>query len=131
MSKSNVELSRRVAEALNARDFDALITYCDPSIELHSVFAAVGGAVYHGHNGLRECFRDMEDTWGDGIRVEPEALFDLGEHTLALSVMHGRGQHSGVQVAMPLASVLRWRDGLIVYWKSYAHRENALSDLGV
>jgi hypothetical protein len=68
---------------------------------------------------------------GGVIRVEPEAFFDLGEHTLFLYVLHGRGRHSGVEVAMPSALVARWRDGLIVYLKAYAHREDALSDLGV
>jgi hypothetical protein len=65
------------------------------------------------------------------VRVEPEAYFDLGEHTLALYVLHGRGRHSGVEVAMPNALVARWSDDLIVYLKAYAHREDALSDLGV
>src|SRR5437879_3881843 len=120
MSERDVELMRRVAEALNARDVDALVTFCDPSIELDSVFAAVGGAVYHGHDGLREYFQDLQGAWGDDIRVEPEVLFDLGEHTLGYSVLHGRGRQSGAEVAMPLASVFRWRDGLLVYWKSYA-----------
>ena len=32
---------------------------------------------------------------------------------------------------MPNALVATWRDGLIVYFKVYAHREDALSDLGV
>jgi hypothetical protein len=32
---------------------------------------------------------------------------------------------------MPAAHLCRWRDGLIVYFKGYAHREDALSDLGV
>ena len=32
---------------------------------------------------------------------------------------------------MPAVHVFRWRDGLIVYFKSYARREDALSDLGV
>jgi ketosteroid isomerase-like protein len=130
-SQRNVELTRRVAEALNAGDVDALIAYCDPSIELDSVFAAVGGAVYHGHDGLREYFRDLEDTWVDDIRVEPEGICDLGEHTLGFSALRGRGRQSGAEVAMPLASVFSWRDGLMVYWKSYTDREDALRDLGV
>jgi hypothetical protein len=32
---------------------------------------------------------------------------------------------------MPVAQLVRWRDGLGVYFKSCAHREDALSDLGV
>jgi hypothetical protein len=32
---------------------------------------------------------------------------------------------------LPGAQVLRWRDGLIVFHKGYANREDALSELGV
>jgi hypothetical protein len=72
MSARNVERLRGFVEAFNARDIDAMIAGCDPSIELHSVFAAVGGASYHGHDGLWESFRDFEDAWGAEIRIEPE-----------------------------------------------------------
>ena len=40
----NVDLLPRWFEALNARDIEALIALCDPDIEFHSAFAAVGGA---------------------------------------------------------------------------------------
>jgi hypothetical protein len=46
-------------------------------------------------------------------------------------VLVGRGRQSGAEVATPLAQVARWRDGLAVYNKVYAHRADALSDLGV
>jgi ketosteroid isomerase-like protein len=131
MSHENVERLRRVIDAYNGRDIEAFIAYCDPRIEFQSAFAAVGGEVYDGHDGLRRWHRDVEDVWGDAVRVEPETYFDLGEHTLIWYVLHGRGRHSGVEVAMPVALVARWRDGLIVYLKAYAHREDALSDLGV
>ena len=35
---------------------------------------------------------------GDDIRVEAEAYFDLGEHTLAFDVLHG-GEGSGARSA--------------------------------
>ena len=130
MSKRNVELQRRVIEAFNARDIEALIALCDPSIEWHSTFAAVGGAIYHGHDGLRGWHRDLDEAW-DEIRVEPEAYFDLSENTLAFNLLHGRGSHSGVEVAMPMAYLARYRNGLMVHMKAYMHREDALSDLGV
>jgi hypothetical protein len=132
MSHQNVDLLRRVVAAYNARDIEAFVAYCDPRIEFHSAFAAVGGEVYHGHDGLRKWHRDVEDVWGDAVRVEPETYFDLGEQTLIFYVLHGRGKHSGVEVAMPVAAlVARWVDDLIVYLKAYAHREEALRDLGV
>jgi hypothetical protein len=68
---------------------------------------------------------------GDEIRGEVEAFFDLGEDTLAFYVLYGRGTESGAEVAMPLAQVVRWRDGLVVYFKVYAHRGDALRELGI
>jgi SnoaL-like domain len=132
MSERNVELTRGFIEAFNARDIGAVVALCDPSVELNSTFAAVGGAVYHGHDGVRRWHRDFEEVWGDEIRTEPEAYFDLGEQTLFFGVLHGRGQHSSAEVAMPTsAAVFTWRDGLMVYLKGYADREEALRDLGV
>lgn len=131
MSEQNVELIRRIVEAFNARDIDAYIALCDPNIEWHSTFSAVGGAIYHGHEGLRKWHRELEETWGEEIRIEPEAIFDLGECTLLFAILHGRGRQSGAEVAMPYAAVNRSRDGLSVYGKAYANREDALRDLGV
>jgi ketosteroid isomerase-like protein len=131
VSEQNVELHRRVNRAFNARNIGAFIALNDPSVEFNSTFAAVGGAVYHGHDGLRMYFGDLEEAWGDELRIEAEAYFDLGEQTLASNVLQGRGRHSGADVEMPYAQVVRWRDGLAVYFKGYVHREDALRDLGV
>ncbi len=131
MSSENVEVHRRLIDAFNARDVEAFVACFDPSAEFESVFAAVGGAVYRGHDELPRYFRDLADAWGDEIRIEPEAYFDLGEHTILFLVFHGRGRLSGAEVAMPIALVARWRDGLVVHLRSYSQREDALSDLDV
>jgi ketosteroid isomerase-like protein len=130
VSDGNVQGHRRFIEAFDARDVDALIALCDGKVEVHSVFAAVGGAVYNGHDGVRTWVRDIEEVWIE-FRVVSETYFDLGEFTIAFNVLDGRAQQSGVEVAMPYATVMRWRDNLVVYFKAYAHREDALSDLGV
>jgi ketosteroid isomerase-like protein len=129
VSEENVELHRHLVEAFNARDIDAFIALCDPSIEFHSTMG-VGGVVYRGHPGMRTWHRDIEDVWGE-IRLDDNAFFDLGDHSLVFNVMQGRGSHSGVEVAGPYAQVCKWRDGLVVSQKVYAHREDALKDLGV
>jgi ketosteroid isomerase-like protein len=131
VSKQNVELHRRGAEAVNSRDIEALIASADPSIELHSSMTTPGGAVYHGHDGVRRYIRDLQEAFGDELRVEPEAYFDLGEQTLMSYVAYGRGQQSGVEVAGRAAQLAKWRDGLCVYLKVYLHIEDALTDLGV
>jgi ketosteroid isomerase-like protein len=130
MSERNVELTRLLAAAYNARDVETVIAYCDPSIEFHAAIAAIGGA-YRGLDGMREYFRDVQDAWAGELRVEPEAYFDFGDQTLVFHSLHGRGRHSGVEVAIPVALLARWREGLLVHLHAYAHREDALRELGV
>jgi ketosteroid isomerase-like protein len=131
MSERNVELNRRWIDAFNSRDIEAVIALCDPAIEFRSVVAAVGGGVYYGHDGMRRWHRDTREAWGEQIRVQPEAYFDLGEYTLIFFVYHGRGEHSGAEVATPATGVGRWRDGLLTYQTVYLDRADALRDLGV
>jgi ketosteroid isomerase-like protein len=130
----NVDLHRRAVDAFNSRDIEAFCACCDPQVEWHSHFAAADlgeGGVYHGHEGLRRWHEELTEAWGDDIRAEPDAYFDLGEHTLASYVLRGRGRSSGADVAMPATALARWQNGLIVYFKGYERREDALRDLGV
>jgi hypothetical protein len=81
---------------------------------------------------MRAWFRDLGDAWGDELRAEVEAFFDLGEDKLlTFSVLHARGRQSGIEVTLPVASVARTRDGLFVYFKAYARRDDALEELGI
>jgi ketosteroid isomerase-like protein len=131
VSLENIEANRRLLAAYNARDIAGMLGYFDPGIELHSAFAAVEGAVYRGHDGIRRWHRDLTEAWGEEVRVEPDAYFDLGEQTLVFYVLHGRGEHSGLEVTMEAAYVVTWRDGRAVDLKAYAHRPDALRHLGL
>jgi hypothetical protein len=56
---------------------------------------------------------------------------DLGEDMLVFTVLQGRGRQSGVEVELPAAMIVRSRDGRLVYFKGYGHREDALKELDV
>jgi ketosteroid isomerase-like protein len=131
MSLENVERNRRLLAAYNARDIEAMLGYFDPDIELHSAFAAVEGTVYRGHEGLRRWHQDLEEAWGEAVRLEAQGYFDLGANTLVFYVLHGRGTRSGMDVVMPAGYVVTWRNGLAVYLKAYPDRGDALRDLGL
>jgi ketosteroid isomerase-like protein len=131
VSDHDVELERAFTDAFNAHDVEALLACCHPEVEFHSTFAAVGGAVYCGHEGMRKWHQDITEAWANEIRSEPEAFFDLGENVLTFTVLRGRGKQSGAEVTLPVATVSRSRDGLLVYYKAYVHREDALEELAV
>jgi ketosteroid isomerase-like protein len=122
---------RVAVEAFNARDLDGMLAVSDPDVEWHSTFAAVGGAVYHGHDGIRNWHRDLDDAWGGEVRFEIESCFDLDHSLLVFGTLHAHGRHSGAKVALPIAQVWRIRDGLISYCKTYREREDALQELRV
>lgn len=130
MSAQDVERHRRIYRAINGRDVDALIALCDPNIEVRSTFAAVSGASYRGHDGVRRWQRDLEEAWGS-FHVEPEVYFDLGEKTLCLGELRGRGGQSGADVAMPAIGLASWREGLCLSHLGYLRKEDALAALGV
>lgn len=131
MSRDNIERTRAALEAFNEHDIERQISFTDQEVEFHSTFAAVGGAVYHGHAGLRQWHRDLEEAWGEEIVNKPERFFDLGARTLIHTTLYARGRHSGAEVEMPIAQLFEWRDGLLVYFKTYVDRDEALRDLGV
>jgi hypothetical protein len=130
-SEHKIDILLLSVEAYNARDVEAMLAHFDPAVELRSAFADVGGGFYSGHDGVRAWHSDMQDAWGNEIRVEPERYFVCGEALLMFWTVHGRGSHSGADVAMPGALVTKWRGERMIYWRSYAQREDALHDLGV
>jgi hypothetical protein len=130
VSQENIERWREFVRLFNARNTEAVIALCDPAIELHSAFAALG-AVYQGHDGLRKWHRDLQEAWGPDISIDIEAYFDLGEHTLTFSTYRARGRHSGADVTTPATTVATWGDGLVTCVKVYLHRDDALETLGV
>lgn len=138
MSQENVDRHRRLLElhrgfpgTLDERREAELIEVCDPEIEIRSSFAAVGGAVYRGHDGVRAWLQELQETWGGEFRIEADEFFDLGDQTLALGDLLGRGTHSGIEVTMQAIGVARWRDGRCLSHRGYMHREDALRDLGI
>jgi len=131
VSERNVDLTRGILDAWNSRDIEAFVAGCDPGVEIHSAFAALGAAQYSGHDGVLDWWRDLDDAWGGDFNVEPEAFFDLGNRTLAFVVWRARGRHSGADVSMSPAFLASWRDDLMVFYKSYTQRDDAMHDLGV
>jgi hypothetical protein len=50
---------------------------------------------------------------------------------LFFAQLRRRGRQSEAEVTLPYAATARWRDGLVVYWKTYAESDDALRELGV
>src|SRR5687768_14937545 len=122
---------RRGYAALNRRDFDLLAVGLDPGVELHSahVFPDIG-AVFHGHEGYRELWRQLIEAF-DNARVETEELLDCGDRFLVTVKVTGYGTGSGVSISQRLFHLFSLRRGLVVREDDFQDRAEALEALGL
>jgi ketosteroid isomerase-like protein len=132
MSRENVELFRRGAEAWDRGDLDELLALYDPEAELD--FASYEGwverPVFRGRAAIRAFFEQWRETFAD-YRYEVERYVDAGERVLALCSQRGAGPGSTGVAMMRLAQIATFKDGLIVRMENYSDREQALEAMGL
>ena len=98
MSEENVEQTNRAADAYNRRDVEAMLELLDPEVEWHSALSILlngKAAVYRGHRGVREWFRELDEVL-DEIHVEYTDIRDLGDRVIAIGHIRTRGKVGGV-----------------------------------
>lgn len=120
---------RRVFEAINERDVDAMLAAYHPDADLSTLTSElVQGNAYRGHSGIREYFSSFTDVWEE-LHLEPEDIRDLGDRILVVGRWSSRGKESGAEVESSAAWVFAVRDGRIVFTRAYRDAEEALGDL--
>lgn len=124
MSEENVELLRRLVEAINAdavpRD---LLT---PDFELRNATTAVTDATYCGYDGALKWRSELFDVVEDGRFVVDDILATGADYVVIANRLVGRGSSSGAPVDLRWTSALWFRDGRIVRAAGYNSRRAAL-----
>ena len=85
---------------------------------------------YRGHDGIRTLLRLTAETF-DQFRYEVDEWIDLGESVLALARIRARGTQSGATGTQSGAFMIQVRNGMIVSYRSYLRREEALEAVGL
>ena len=127
----NIDTLRALYEALNRGDFEGLLHYLHPEVEIHP---AVGGeldfgSVYRGRDGMR---RFMETAWGGfEMAVEPQEMIRApGDRILATERWQLRAR-DGVETKQQLTDVYTFRDGLVVSIEGFREKAAALEAAGL
>ena len=103
-----VELARRLLEALNRRDFDAVEGFYAPDAVLRGEAGTFEGAA-----AIRGLFEDMQRPFED-FHVEAEEIIDLGHEVgFGVIVVTGRPVGSTGEVRFRYAIVAIWTNGVI------------------
>ena len=124
MSQENVERAHRVVDAFNRRDLDALLALMDDDVEGAPPLASIEGR-YHGHAGIRSWWKSLFSNLSD-FTIEVVEVRDLGDLTVAVLRNRAHGAVSNAPVEEWLWLVGEWRDGKIIWWKSFRSEAEAV-----
>jgi len=132
MSRENVAAAKRIYEARNRGDVEAVLAECHPDVTWQPHLATLGGKPIEGHAAVRKYMASLQEDW-IGFRHEPEEFIDAGDDTVvAMLNTYARGRSSGVDVEVPVAHVLTFdKDGKCMGYVSYHDRAEALRVAGV
>jgi uncharacterized protein len=130
MSRENVAIAKRIYEARNRGDIDAVLAECHDEVTWQPHLARLGTHPIRGHDEVRAYMASLRDDW-ESFRHEPEEFFDTGEKVVAFLHTYARGRGSGVDVEVPVAHVLSFEDGKCLGYVSYHDREEAMRVAGL
>jgi ketosteroid isomerase-like protein len=109
VSRENVEIAKRNVEAFNRLDVDGFVESATPDFEWFPVGAtALERGSLLGREGVEKYFEELRDTWEE-IRLVAQEFRDLGDRTLFLGRLEGRGRVSGAPVESPFGAVFDFR----------------------
>jgi taurine dehydrogenase small subunit len=123
----SVEVVRRVVEALNRADIDAVAESVSQDFELDfSNSRGPMSGIYRGPAGIREFTKSFFEPWAS-IEFQPEEVIELADgRVLGVAQIRAKGHESGVAVSARGANVWTIRDGKVAAVKLYQSKEEAL-----
>jgi ketosteroid isomerase-like protein len=130
MSRENVAIAKRIYEARNRGDVDAVLAECAPDVTWRPHLATLGTQPIRGHDEVRAYMVSLREDW-QSFRHEPEEFFDAGDQVVAFLQTYAKGRGSGVDVEVAVAHVLSFEDGKCLGYVSYHDREEALRVAGL
>ncbi len=123
MSQENLEIVRRIYEALNRRTFAGSEALIPADFE----WVPDGRSFESPIRGRERVFRFLEDQIETlDVRVQPEEFFEKDDKVVAFVRTSGRGAASGAEFDISIAAVWTFQDGVPVRAQAYAERGEAL-----
>ena len=127
MSNEDVETAKTAWAALQRRDLEGFLEWVDPEVEFNSLVAEAEGAIYHGHEGVREWWQKMASALG-GLSYELVEFKDAGEGKVIIKLV-ASANVSDVNVAQTMWQALHIRDRRSIWWGIFRTEQEALHAL--
>ena len=135
MSAENVEIVRRVWEAVRREDTEAVLALYDEEIEYdfsRSPFRSVGISrpAYRGHEALRALFRERYDDW-ERVEDHCQELIEANDQVISVVTSRGRGRESGIEVEGTHVGLWSLREGKVIRVRWFGTLDEALAGAGL
>jgi ketosteroid isomerase-like protein len=126
MSKENLDVVRKLCDAVERDDLDAVLGHCAPDV----VYRPAQELEVHGRKAVRA---SLERWTGDIERLElvAEELLDAGDRVVLVILLRGRGRNSGVEIEARFYEVFTLHDRSILEWEEFTDRSPALEAAGL
>jgi len=129
MTEGNLEVVRRLYEAMAARDLEASARLTHPDA-VWVPDTRVGQEPVRGRENVIRFFTDRADMFGE-IHTEVERLEAVDDTVLAFIRVRGRGEASGAGFDIRIGHLWTLRDGVVVRGEGYGDRGAALEAAGL
>jgi ketosteroid isomerase-like protein len=127
MSQENLAAIGRIVDAINAKDWQAVLADLDPNVEIDDTDIPEGT----GDDSFLTWVNRWDEAW-DGWHVEDiETRPAENDKAIALFTMVVRGRGSGVELRRADALVTSFRDGKAVKLGYYNDQAEALRAVGL
>ena len=133
MSQQNVEVVRRVTEAILGRDEEAFVEGCRPDVQWEENTSVYPGLrpVYVGHVGARRWFSEVTDPWSEMHAERADYLDGKGDCVVVDLTLSARGKASGVETTLRAWFVVWLIDGKIARRQLFSDEEAAQRAAGL
>jgi ketosteroid isomerase-like protein len=124
----NVDLARRLYEAHQARDMDAVVALCAPDLEIHALIARLEGIEFRGASAYSD-FREFIDATWDDLETALERVSELDSERVMVAIhVRARSRGSEVPIDQQVVWVMTWRDGRLAYVSVHSSAPAALDE---
>ena len=129
MSQENVEIVRRVYDALNRNDWDAAFQDAHPNIEITFKRGPLAGT-HRGGENPQTVIRDLRAAF-DAWIMEPSELLESGDQVVVIVKNHMRPKGSKVEFETRNGHLWTIRDGTILSLEGFPNADDALEAAGL